>query len=182
MVWVLNFVGLSFAASALAIMLWSIARPSQRIWPPQQYGQTVKMCVWVPTLAIFGAIIGLGVLGWNDADLPVWVRFGIGLPLIVLGHISVWREVVAFGIDQTGGATGTLHTTGLYRYSRNPQYVADTAMIIGWLLLSASYIAVPLGIVGILVLATAPLAEEPWLSERYGDEYDTYVARVRRFI
>jgi len=89
--------------------------------------------------------------------------------------------VAAFGIDQTGGATGTLRTTGLYRYSRNPQYVADIVMIIGWLLLSASYVAIPLGVVGILVLATAPLAEEPWLSEQYGDEYDTYVTRVRRY-
>ncbi len=181
MVWALNIVGLSFGASALAIMLWSIARPRRRIWPPKNYGTMIKICVWVPTLSIFGAIIGLGVLGWNEADLPAWVRFGIGAPLIVIGHISVWREVAAFGIDQTGGATGTLRTTGLYRYSRNPQYVADIVMIIGWLLLSASYVAIPLGIVGILVLATAPLAEEPWLSERYGDEYDAYAARVRRY-
>jgi len=181
MVWSLNIVGLSFAFTALAIMLWSIARPRRRIWPPKNYGTMIKICVWVPTLSIFGAIIGLGVLGWNEADLPGWVRFGIGVPLIAIGHISVWREVAAFGIDQTGGATGTLRTTGLYRYSRNPQYVADIVMIIGWLLLSASYVAIPLGIVGILVLATAPLAEEPWLSERYGDEYDAYAARVRRY-
>lgn len=178
----LNILGMAFAALALSIMLWSIARPVQRIWPPKHYGPMVKMCVWIPTLAIFGAIIGLGILGWNGADLPGWVRFGIGLPLIIVGHVSVWREVAAFGIDQTGGAIGTLRTGGLYRYSRNPQYVADITMIFGWLLLSASYATVPLGILGILVLAAAPFAEEPWLRERYGEDYDAYAARVRRFI
>lgn len=180
--WVLNTVGLSFAFLVLAVMLWSILRPNQRIWPPQRYGPLVKVCVWVPTLIIFGVIIGLGVLGWNDVNLSAWLRFGIGLPLIIVGHVSVWREVAAFGINQTGGATGTLRTTGLYQYSRNPQYVADIAMIVGWLLLSASFIALPLGIIGILILATAPFAEEPWLREQYGEEYDAYAAKVRRFI
>lgn len=105
--------------------------------------------VWVPTLTIFGCLIALGILGWGQLAVPEWLRFGPGVPLIILGNIAVWYEVGNFGVDRTGGARGMLKTDGLYRYSRNPQYVADMAIILGWLILSASALAVPTGVMAI---------------------------------
>ena len=81
----------------------------------------------------------------------------------------------------SGDATG-LVTNGLYRWSRNPQYVADMAILIGWAILSASLWALPVLAIGIAVLAIAPLAEEPWLEEVYGEQYRIYKQTVRRFI
>lgn len=178
----LNFVGLTLTGATLMAMLWSIVRPQNRIWPPQYYNTSTPFLVWLPTFTIFGCLIGLGILGWGEVPIPHWIRLGLGIPLIIISNLAVWYEVGKFGIDQTGGAEGTLKTDGLYRYSRNPQYIADTTMVIGWLLLSCSIIAVPTGIMAIAVLLAAPFAEEPWLEEKYGAIYLQYKISVRRFI
>lgn len=178
----LVFVGLGIAASTLGSILWSIAYPERRIWPPQQYSAISPMLVWVPTFSLFGILIVLGVLGWGDLAFPSWLRFGLGIPLIMIGNIVVWFEAAHFGVPQTGGAKGTLRTAGLYRYSRNPQYVADIAIVAGWIILSAAPWTIAVGLPAIMVLAIAPFAEERWMLEQYGQPYEEYRSRTRRFL
>ena len=110
------------------------------------------------------------------------MRYGLGIPIVVLSNIVVWSAVRSFGIAQTSGSEGTLKTDGIYRYSRNPQYVADAFMILGWLVLSASPSVLAVGILAIAVLMIAPFAEEPWLREHFGREFDDYCARTRRYL
>jgi len=107
-------------------------------------------------------------------------RFGD--PTHCLGKCRGLDEVSRFGIPQTGGEVGSLKTDGLYRYSRNPQYVADAAMIVGWMLLTAAPLVFLVGAAAILVLLVAPLAEEPWLRKAYGLSYEQYCRQVRRFM
>ncbi|WP_415919038.1 methyltransferase family protein [Tateyamaria sp. SN6-1] len=179
---VLIVVGLVIAAGTLAAILWSIAYPERRFWPPKRYTKATPVLIWVPTFTLFGILIVLGVMNWGSLPFPTWLRFGVGIPLIVAGNVIVWSEVAQFGIAQTGGAKGSLRTGGMYRYSRNPQYIADIAMIIGWIVLSASSGAVLIGFAGIAVLIVAPFAEEPWLKEQYGSAFEGYRAKVRRFL
>jgi len=179
---VLIVVGLVIAASTLAAILWSIAFPDRRFWPPKRYTKATPVLVWVPTFTLFGILIVLGLMNWGSWPIPTWLRFGAGIPLIVVGNIIVWSEVAHFGIAQTGGAKGSLRTGGMYRYSRNPQYVADIAMIVGWIVLCASFGVALIGIAGIAVLTAAPFAEEPWLKENYGSAFEDYKATVRRFL
>ena len=179
---VLVIIGFLIAAVTFGALVWSIAYPAKRIWPPKTYSAWTPVVVWVPTFALFGTLIALGVIGWGQMELPTWLRYGLGIPIVVLSNIVVWSAVQRFGIAQTGGAEGTLKTDGLYRYSRNPQYVADAFMIFGWLVLSASPIALVVGILAIAVLMIAPFAEEPWLRERFGGEFDDYCARTRRYL
>ena len=182
MEWLLTVLGLAIAGVTVGALFWSIARPDRRIWPPQSYGRWTPVFVWVPTFVLSGAIVVLGVMQWGEMELPVWLRYGFGLPTIVLANLAVWYEVGKFGIEQTGGAKGTLKTDGLYRYSRNPQYVADAAMIVGWLVLSASPAAIPVSAAAITALLIAPFAEEPWLKDKYGKGYLNYISNVRRFL
>ncbi len=178
----LVLIGLVIAAATLAAILWSIAYPKHRLWPPKRYTKATPVLVWVPTFTLFGILIVLGFMDWGSLLFPTWLRFGVGIPLIVVGNVIVWSEVVQFGIAQIGGARGSLRTGGMYRYSRNPQYIADIAMIIGWIVLCASSGAALVGFAGIAVLIAAPLAEEPWLKEQYGSPFDKYRAKVRRFL
>ena len=182
MTFLITLTGFFIAGATFAALVWSIAYPARRIWPPKTYNAWTPIVVWVPTFALFGAIIALGVIGWGQMELPAWMRYGLGIPIVVLSNIVVWSAVRRFGIAQTGGAEGTLKTGGLYRYSRNPQYVADVFMIFGWLILSASPNALVLGIPAIAVLMIAPFAEEPWLRERFGRAFDDYCARTRRYL
>lgn len=181
MEFVLIFLGLGVALGTLAAILWSMAYPERRLWPPQRYTAATPVLVWVPTFTLFGALVVLGVLGWGTIILPEWLRFGLGFLLIVLGNLGVWAEVAKFGVPQTGGAKGTLKTDGLYRYSRNPQYVSDSAMVLGWILVSAAPWVLLVGLFAIVVLLVAPFAEEPWLEKTYGQPYRDYKGRVRRY-
>ena len=178
----LTVLGVGIAVATLAAIIWSIAFPAQRLWPPRRYTHWTPISVWVPTFTLFGILLALGVLGWGQVELPQWARIGLGVPLIVLGNAAVWTEVSRFGLPQTGGEVGSLQTDGLYRYSRNPQYVADTAMILGWMLLTAAPLVFVVGSLAIMVLLVAPMAEEPWLRKTYGLSYDQYCLRVRRFL
>ena len=98
----LIMLGLGIASATLAAILWSIAFPDKRIWPPRQYTTLTPFLVWVPTFTLFGALILLGVLGWGELEIPSGVRFGVGLPLILIGNLVVWMEVSHFGVPQTG--------------------------------------------------------------------------------
>lgn len=178
----LVILGLGVAAMTIAAILWSISVPDRRIWPPIRYTTLTPFLVWVPTFTLFGVLILLGVWGWADLDIPSWLRFGVGLPLILIGNIVVWVEVSHFGVPQTGGAKGNLRTEGMYRYSRNPQYVADIAIVGGWMILSAAPFAMLVGLAGIVVLIAAPFSEEPWLKDQYGTAFVDYSTRVRRFL
>lgn len=173
--------GLGIAAMTLAAILWSIAFPARRIGPPKRYTALTPFLVWVPTFTLFGVLILLGVLGWADLAILSWVRFGVGLPLILFGNIVVWMEVSHFGVPQTGGAKGTLRTVGMYRYSRNPQYIADIGIVSGWMILSAAPWAMVVGLAGIAALIAAPFSEEPWLKDKYGSTFEQYATRVGRF-
>lgn len=179
---VLVFTGLMIAAATFAAMLWSIVFPNRRLWPPKRYTMATPILVWVPTFTLFGILIVLGVMEWGNLPIPNWLRFGVGVSLIVAGNVVVWSEAAKFGVAQTGGAKGTLRTSGMYRYSRNPQYLADIAMISGWIVLCASSGAALVGSAGIAVLIAAPFAEEPWLKGQYGSAFENYRTKVRRFL
>lgn len=94
--------------ATLMAIIWSIAFPTQRLWPPLRYTRRTPMLVWVPTFVLFGVLVGLGVFGWGQIELPQWVRLGLGAPLIIFGNVAVWIEVSRFGIPQTGGEGGIL--------------------------------------------------------------------------
>lgn len=76
-----------------------------------------------------------------------------------------------------------LVTIGLYRYSRNPMYVAVSTILLSWAVVFHS--PVLLG----YALCVMPafhlrviLAEEPWLARQFGEEWDRYRAAVPRWL
>jgi protein-S-isoprenylcysteine O-methyltransferase Ste14 len=74
-------------------------------------------------------------------------------------------------------------------------YLLDTDMCIYWLngrqgvrdrlltcmVLTNSWMVWIIGILGVMLNVLAPLTEEPWLEERFGDRYLAYRRRVPRF-
>ncbi|MEP3946673.1 PEMT/PEM2 methyltransferase family protein [Ascidiaceihabitans sp.] len=182
MVVLITSIGIIIAFGTLAAIVWSIVYPERRLWPPKRYTTLTPILVWVPTFTLFGTMIVVGVIEWGAWTIPAAIRYGLGGTLIALGNLGVWSEVLKFGVDQTGGASGVLRTGGLYRYSRNPQYVSDVMIVLGWVLMSASPNALLIGIASIVVLAAAPFSEEPWLVDQYGEEYQTYKLLVGRYL
>ena len=82
-----------------------------------------------------------------------------------------------------GDATTSMIESGPYRLSRNPLYVGLLALYLAIALLASSFWALvlfPTAVV--LVLWGAILPEEQFLQERFGEPYDDYRAKVRRWL
>lgn len=174
-------VALFCEAALIGMLCWSILVPHRRLWPPRQVSWFSQIIVWTPTGAVFGAAITVGFAEWDALDWPLWFRWGVGLPLVLAGNAMVWPAVLGIGLGATSGAEAKLKTDGFYRWSRNPQYVADMSILVGWAILSACPSAWILATGGVVALALAPFAEEPWLEEVYGEPYRAYRQRTPRF-
>lgn len=173
--------GVAASIAMISVIVWSIAVPSRRLWPPQRTSLWRKVFAWLHTILIFACALYLGIVDWNSMALPAPLRWGIGLPMVVAGNAVVWWGVWELGLAATSGDEDRLITDGLYEFSRNPQYVADIGILVGWAILSASFWSLPVVTLGIATLALAPFAEERWLEERYGESYAAYRKHVRRY-
>ena len=76
-----------------------------------------------------------------------------------------------------------LVVTGLYRFSRNPMYIAVLLVLWGWALGCRSRaIAVYALLVMLAFHLRVILGEEPWLARTHGQEWVRYKARVPRWL
>jgi protein-S-isoprenylcysteine O-methyltransferase Ste14 len=125
--------------------------------------------------------------GWDSNGWPLPVQ-AIGVLLIAGGAGVLLHAFVRFVIEGLGTPAPVappeqLVVGGLYRYVRNPMYVAVASTIIGQALL--------LGRPGLLAYAALFLAavaafvhlyEEPTLTRRFGEEYTAYQRAVPAWI
>ncbi|MCE0506405.1 hypothetical protein LR948_13625 [Roseivivax sp. GX 12232] len=101
----------------------------------------------------------MGCGDWNVLDWPHWLRWGICRPLLLAGNAEVWPAALGIGLDATSGAEAELKTDGFYRWVRNPQYVADMGILVGWAILSASPAVWIIAMGGVVGFALTPFAE-----------------------
>jgi protein-S-isoprenylcysteine O-methyltransferase Ste14 len=118
---------------------------------------------------------------------PNWVSVGIGAGLFALGAvIAGWGLTLFHGASTTtvlGQASRLLVTRGPYRLTRNPMYVGLTLAYLGeaGLLRQIWPLAVLPLVLAYLEWMVIPL-EETRLLETFGEEYEAYRRRVRRWI
>jgi protein-S-isoprenylcysteine O-methyltransferase Ste14 len=132
-----------------------------------------------------GTVVGLIpwlLTRWQVREpLPYWAPMRVlGGILLVAGLIVLVQAFVRFVVEGLGtpvpvAAPERLVVGGLYRYVRNPMYVAILAAIVGQALL--------LGQLGLLLYAAATwliaaafvrFYEEPTLTRRFGADYEAY--------
>jgi protein-S-isoprenylcysteine O-methyltransferase Ste14 len=115
------------------------------------------------------------------------LRFLGGL-LICAGIPVLLESFARFALEGLGTPapvfpTRRLVVNGLYRYVRNPMYVAVTSVILGQGLLFGSVATLEYGAAVWLGFHLFVLAyEEPTLRRTYGAEYERFCANVSRWI
>lgn len=120
---------------------------------------------------------------WDPAPLR-W----FGAALIVIGLIALVDCFVRFAVRGHGTPAPLLPTevlvvSGLYRYVRNPMYVAVLAMVFGQaLLFGSSWVLIYAACAWLASTLFVVLYEEPMLRRSYGEQYNTYCRHVRRWI
>jgi protein-S-isoprenylcysteine O-methyltransferase Ste14 len=139
-------------------------------------------------LALPGMVAIAVPVAWLLSSSHTRLAHPLGLVPLVVGFLALLWCVRDFYVAGKGtlapwAPPARLVVVGLYRYSRNPMYVAVTLMLLGW--------AVSFGSSGLLLYAVGMavafhlrvvLGEEPWLARRHGDEWERYASRVPRWL
>lgn len=112
----------------------------------------------------------------------------VGAVLIAVGVLALLDSFRRFVVEGLGtpapvAPTEELVVTGLYRYVRNPMYVAVAATIFGQALLLGQVELFVYGAVFVAVVAAfVRWYEEPTLARTYGEQYAEYRRSVRGWI
>jgi protein-S-isoprenylcysteine O-methyltransferase Ste14 len=135
--------------------------PGFRLWPPVSIGADPLPATSATTTAGWALVAAFAV--WNGWALVAMARHDTAL--------------------LPGGATTTVIRRGPFAVSRNPLYVGLLVLSAGLALLAAStWALLALPVEWALLRWGAVLPEERYLSAKFGQEYDDYVARVRRWL
>ncbi|MCJ7734969.1 MAG: phosphatidylethanolamine N-methyltransferase family protein [Anaerolineales bacterium] len=166
----------------LAGIVWSVARPDKRIWPPPGKSSWQYKLAWILFYQVFGLNTVIILLDWNSWIFLSPLRFLIGLPIALVGvSLLIWG-IQHLGTINTSGISDRFVKTGPYRFTRNPQYLGDMLLFLGLSILTNSLYLWITHILLILVFAITPLAEEDWLGEQYSESYQTYLDGTSRFL
>ncbi len=175
-------VDILFLYILMTAIVWSIAFPQKRIWPPPSERSWQKHLVWTCFYIIFLTNGLLIFFDWNSWTFTTPLRFVLSIPLVVIGALFLLWGMRKLGMRNTSGASSGLVEDGPHRFTRNPQYLGDIVLFIGISLGANSlFLWVTHGLL-ILVLLITPWAEEVWLEEKYGKEYLDYKQKTSRFI
>jgi protein-S-isoprenylcysteine O-methyltransferase Ste14 len=165
------------------LFILTIRLPGFRFWPPPSARSWQFFSAWLMASIVFVNFFFLGLLDFDSAFLPDFkIRFPIAMIFFIIGvFIGSWGGAV-FGFRATLGLGNSLVTRGPYRYTRNPQYIGDSLNALGYMIFTNSWMVGVIGILGVILNLLAPFTEEPWLEERYGEDYREYKRHVPRFI
>ena len=129
-----------------------------------------------------GVVAGLVpwlLTGWEPGATRLPLQ-AIGALLIVAGAVVLLDAFARFVVEGLGtpapvAPTKRLVVGGLYRYVRNPMYLAVGAMIAGQaLLLARPLLLFYAATFAAVVFAFVRLYEEPTLAHKFGAEYEDY--------
>jgi protein-S-isoprenylcysteine O-methyltransferase Ste14 len=118
--------------------------------------------------------------GWDaasDVPLPLVVA---GVVLVAAGVAALLHAFARFVVEGIGTPAPVapperLVIGGLYRYVRNPMYLAVAATIVGQALILGRPVLLLYALAfGLAVFAFVHFYEEPTLTRRFGAEYDAY--------
>jgi len=124
----------------------------------------------------------------------IWLRAtsqqlvqALGLLPLAVGFVALLWCVRDFYVSGKGtlapwAPPRNLVVVGLYRYTRNPMYVAVTLVLVGWAWsFASSGLLIYALVVAIAFHLRVVLGEEPWLARTHGIEWEQYAKHVPRW-
>lgn len=145
----------------------------------EMYGVPLGIYLSTPALTGFASsqnvVFSLFVFGWGF-DLTLWMVIGLvititGMLITALGWITIYRTE-KYLVD-----------TGIYGYSRHPQYVGITLIVIGWFIGWPTPLATLILPILLYTYYKLAIKEEKEVAEEIGeDKYQEYREKVPRFI
>ncbi len=119
-----------------------------------------------------------GLDSWMDAAGVLVALLGLAVRAVTIGY-----EYIVRGGRNRQVYADDLVQGGVYAHTRNPMYLGNGLMILGWALIVNApefyLLALPLTA---LFYAAIIAAEEAYLHDKFGAEFDAYRARANRIL
>lgn len=145
--------------------------------PPPVYGIAIAFLIW-----------------WLAKEIPSFTLIPVsisklGIALIIAGVLIDISALVQFIKQRTTPNplspqnANAIVISGLYKFSRNPMYLGLLLSLTGWAIVQANlfgFVCLPIFIWLINTMQIKP--EERILREKFGDSYQQYLSKVRRWI
>ena len=140
------------------------------------------MLFLVLTPGVVAGLVPWLLTGWHVERLPLWLLpLRVAGLILVVGGVGVLLQAFArFVLEGLGtpapvAPTEQLVVGGIYRYVRNPMYLAVEAIIVGQVLvLGQPRLLLYAAGFGAAVVAFVHWYEEPTLQRRFGQRYEAY--------
>jgi protein-S-isoprenylcysteine O-methyltransferase Ste14 len=174
--------GLSAGVILDLLLLRTLLAPPFRIWPTPEPGSWQSVTFWGLFRGSWLATFVVAVLNWNATPLLDWTRYIVALPLGFAGLFITVGGYLNLGLGNTYCGADGLVTSGLYRFSRNPQYTASIIGLISLSLGANSILTIVISAAMIGAYVMMALVEEDWLNHLYGAPYRDYCRETARFL
>ena len=144
-----------------------------------------------PPLVVLLVSVAMAGIAWFTPSIEIGktvqfiggsIAIAVGVLIVARGARTFWRHHTTINPVDIEQASA-LVTDGIFRYSRNPMYVGFTIVLIGWVVCLAAPWALigPLGFV-FFINRFQIIPEERMMHAKFGDAYNGYRARVRRWV
>lgn len=114
----------------------------------------------------------------SSVKIDFSLQFYLGLSFFVAGILLCAISVVSFAFPNDEG----LNINGIYKYSRNPMYMAYFVCVLGMSLLIQSFVMLVIVLIFQISAHWIIVSEERWCLEKFGKSYEDYMKTVRRYI
>lgn len=114
---------------------------------------------------------------WLASSLAI-----VGIALAIMGVLAFKKAQTTVN-PHTPEKSASLVTTGIYHYTRNPMYLGMLLVLLGWafyLSNVAALLVLPIFIIYMSRFQIQP--EERVMMQNFGDEYQAYMIKVRRWL
>ena len=145
--------------------------------PPPLVALLIGLCMWLASSLV------------EPNAVPFGLRLGVAVALAVVGVAVGLAGIVSFLRARTTinpttpSATSALVTSGVFRLTRNPMYLSLLLYLLAWAAYLSNWLALLLVPVFVLFISAFQIKpEERALSSLFGAEYESYKARVRRWL
>lgn len=132
------------------------------------------------------------VLALSDTPFGRWTllpdEMASGLCLLLLfgnmglGLASLWNLGESWRVGILDDQATELVQTGIYRFTRNPYFVAYILMFAAYTLLLQNLLLLALSLAGICFIHSMILKEESYLQATHGQAYSDYKRRTPRYL
>ena len=140
--------------------------------PIQKSEQVIYYIYQISNIVLFLCLIV------SSVKIDFSLLFYFGVVFFMVGLLLCAISIVCFAFPNENG----LNNNGIYKFSRNPMYVAYFICFLGMSLLTQSVLMFVTVLIFQISAHWIIISEERWCVEKFGKSYENYMKTVRRYI